>query len=136
MEDVAELVAEPQVDYTTQPKSQFLDDLENRLQQFKFRCINVSRALPKEYEAQHFARQLLRSSSSVTIDFRAIRRSRNQAEYVAKVDVALGALDEPVFWLETLAFTNVMPADRLHDLTSEGHQIATILSKSRKSVSD
>ena len=64
MENEEDLVSEAWVDYSTHSKSQFLDDLEKRLKLFMLRCVKLCRTLPKYYEAQHFAHQLICSSSS------------------------------------------------------------------------
>jgi len=136
MEDEEGLVSEAWVDYSSHSKSQFLDDLEKRLKMFMLRCVKVCRTLPKDYDAQHFAHQLIRSSSSAAANFRAVRRGRSQKVYFAKLSITLEELDESLFWLETLVFTEIVPEHRLHDLTDEGYQILKILSKSRKTASD
>lgn len=130
------LISEAWVNYSGYSKSQFLDDLETRLKNFMLRCIKVYRTLSKDFEAQHFGHQLVRSSSSAAANFRAVRRGRSQKEYFAKLSVTIEELDESVFWLETLVFTEILPEHRLADLMDEGYQLLKILSKSRKTVSD
>ncbi|OJW80897.1 MAG: hypothetical protein BGO59_34890 [Spirosoma sp. 48-14] len=100
------------------------------------RCVKVYRTLSKDYDVQHFGHQLIRSSSSAAANFRAVRRGRSQKEYFAKLSVTIEELDESLFWLETLIYTELVPEHRLADLIDEGYQILKILSKSRKSVSD
>ena len=136
VEDREDLVGEAWVDYSTHSKSQFLDDLEKRLKLFMLHCVKDCRTLPKDYEAQHFGHQLIRSSSSAATNFRAVRRGRSPKEYFAKLSITIEELDESLFWLETLVFTDIVPEHRLQDLTDEGYQILKILSKSRKTVSD
>ena len=136
MEDEQDTVGEPWVDYSSNSKSQFLDDIERRLKLFMLRCVKVCRTLPKEYDAQHFGHQLIRSSSSAAANFRAVRRGRSQKEYYAKLSITIEELDESLFWLETLIFTEIIPEPRLHELIDEGYQLLKILSKSRKTVSD
>ncbi|WP_460667160.1 four helix bundle protein [Larkinella knui] len=131
-----DLLNEPWVDYSNYTKGQFLDDLERRLKMFMLRCVKVCRSLPNEFDAQHFGRQLLRSSSSAAANFRAVRRSRSQKEYYAKLSISIEELDESLFWLETLSLTEIVPEHRLIELTDEGCQLLKILSKSRKTVSD
>ncbi|GAA4460030.1 hypothetical protein GCM10023189_34540 [Nibrella saemangeumensis] len=128
-------VEEPPVEYSGYTKGQFLDDIERRLKQFMLRCIKVCQSLPDAYDAQHFARQLIRSSSSSAANFRAIRRGRSQKEYYAKLSVVIEELDESLFWLETLTFTETVVEGRLHDLIDEGYQVLKILAKSRKTSS-
>lgn len=136
LQEQENLVQEAWVDYSGQSKSQFLDDLEKRLKLFMLRCVKVYRTLSKDYDAQHFGHQLIRSSSSAAANFRAVRRGRSQKEYFAKLSVTIEELDESLFWLETLIYTELVPEHRLADLIDEGYQILKILSKSRKSVSD
>lgn len=136
MEEGESLMSEAWVDYSTHSKGQFLDDLEKRLKMFMLRCVKVCRTLPKDYDAQHFGHQLIRSSSSAAANFRAVRRGRSQKEFFAKISITLEELDESLFWLETLVFTEIVPEHRLTELMDEGYQILKIVAKSRKTASD
>ncbi|AUD01846.1 four helix bundle protein [Spirosoma pollinicola] len=136
MDQEGDLVSEAWVDYSAHSKGQFLDDLEKRLKVFMLRCVKVCRTLPKDYDAQHFGHQLIRSSSSAAANFRAVRRGRSQKEYFAKLSIVLEELDESLFWLETFVFTEIIPEHRLQELMDEGYQILKILAKSRKTASD
>lgn len=69
-EKESDLVGEAGVDYSTYSKSQFLDDIERRLKLFMLRCVKVCRTLPRNYDAQHFGHQLIRSSSPAAANFR------------------------------------------------------------------
>lgn len=129
-------MSEAWVNYSTHSKGQFLDDLEKRLKMFMLRCVKVCRTLPKDYDAQHFGHQLIRSSSSAAANFRAVRRGRSQKEFFAKISITLEELDESLFWLETLVFTEIVPEHRLTELMDEGYQILKIVAKSRKTASD
>ena len=129
-------VSEPMADYSSFTKGQFLDDIERRLKLFMLRCVKVCRMLPHDYDARHFGHQLIRSSSSTAANFRAVRRGRSQKEYFAKLSLVIEELDESLFWLETLIFTELVPEPRLAGLIDEGYQLLKILSKSRKTASD
>jgi four helix bundle protein len=129
-------VSEPQADYSSFTKGQFLDDIERRLKLFMLRCVKVCRMLPQDYDARHFGQQLIRSSSSTAANFRAVRRGRSQKEYFAKLSIVIEELDESLFWLETLISTELVLERRLTGLIDEGYQLLKILSKSRKTVSD
>lgn len=100
------------------------------------RCVKVCRSLAGTYDAQHFARQLIRSSSSSAANFRAVRRGRSQKEYYSKLSIVVEELDESLFWLETLTLTELVSENRLSGLIEEGYQLLKILSKSRKTTSD
>ncbi len=117
-------------------KGEFADKLEQRLKVFMLRCVQVFRALPKSYESQHFSKQLIRSSSSSTANYRAVRRARSQNEFFAKISIVVEELDESLFWLEMLIFTKILPEDRLSSLIDEGYQLLKILAKSRNNSSN
>ncbi len=122
--------------YSDGDKRSFLDDIEKRLKLFAIRCIHVFRALPAAYEAQHFGKQLVRSSSSTAANFRAVRRGRSQKEFYAKISITIEELDESLFWLEMLIFADILTQQRLAELLDEGYQLLKILSKSRKTSSE
>jgi four helix bundle protein len=117
-------------------KGEFADKLEQRLKVFMLRCVQVFRALPKSYESQHFGKQLIRSSSSSAANCRAVRRARSQNEFFAKVSIVVEELDESLFWLEMLIFTEILSEDRLSSLIDEGYQLLKILAKSRNNSSN
>ncbi len=117
-------------------KGEFADKLEQRLKVFMLRCVQVFRALPKSYESQHFGKQLIRSSSSSAANYRAVRRARSQNEFFAKISIVVEELDESLFWLEMLIFTEIVSGDRLSSLIDEGYQLLKILAKSRNNSSN
>ena len=120
--------------YTPEEKADFAQLTEQRLRQFMLRCIQVFRKLPGAYEAQHFGKQLVRSSSSSAANYRAVRRSRSQNEFFAKLSVTIEELDESIFWLEMLVFTDIVASERMSDLIEEGTQLLKILSKARSNT--
>lgn len=120
--------------HTPEEKAEFAERIEQRLKQFMLRCIHVFRKLPEAYEAQHFGKQLVRSSSSSASNYRAVRRSRSQNEFFAKLSLTIEELDESLFWLEMLVFTDIIAEERLNDLLDEGQQLLKILSKSRSNT--
>jgi four helix bundle protein len=117
-------------------KGEFADGIEQRLKAFLLRCVQVFRALPRSYESQHFGKQLVRSSSSSAANYRAVRRARSQNEFYAKISIVVEELDESLFWLEMLVFTEILSESRLSGLMDEGYQLLKVLSKSRSNTSN
>ncbi len=115
-------------------KGEFADGIENRLKMYTFRCVQVFRALPRSYEAQHFGKQLVRSSSSSAANYRAVRRVRSKNEFFAKLSIVVEELDESLFWLEMLIFTEILSETRLSSLIDEGHQLLKIVAKARNNT--
>ena len=121
--------------YAPEQFADFTENLEQRLKAFALRCVRVFRSLSTAYEAQHFGKQLVRSSSSAAANYRAVRRGRSQNEFFAKLSITIEELDESVFWLEMLIYADLIPSEKLSDLIDEGSQLLKILAASRKSVS-
>ncbi|UHG90060.1 four helix bundle protein [Spirosoma oryzicola] len=115
-------------------KGEFADGIENRLKMYTFRCVQVFRALPRSYEAQHFGKQLVRSSSSSAANYRAVRRARSKNEFFAKLSIVVEELDESLFWLEMLIFTEILSETRLSSLIDEGYQLLKIVAKARNNT--
>jgi len=67
-------------------------------------------------------------------NYRAVGRARSKAEFVAKLGVVLEEADESVFWLELLADSRVVSAQKLRDLLGEANQLMLIFSASRRTA--
>jgi len=94
----------------------------------------MSQALPRTREANVISNQVLRSSTSVAANYRAVGRARSKAEFVAKLGVVIEEADETVFWLELLAESSIVKPEKLRDLLAEGNQLLAIFSAARRTA--
>jgi len=117
-------------------KSEFAEYFRNRTKKFVIDNIKLFRTLPKTEEAKIIGRQLLRSSSSVGANYRAVCRSRSQAEFHSKLSIVVEETDESIFWMEILVETEIIKQDEINSLINEANEILKVVSKARKSVSD
>jgi len=108
--------------------------LQKRLMQFALRIIKLVRALPPSTEGRVIGHQLLRSGSSVAANYRAACRARSRPEFLAKLGIVEEEADETVFWLEMIAQSKLIPAQRLGALLDEARQITAIVVASRRTV--
>jgi len=53
-------------------------DFKDQTWKFALRCIKLCELLPNTYEGRHFGGQLLRSSASVTVNYRASQLSQSK----------------------------------------------------------
>jgi four helix bundle protein len=120
--------------YTPEEKAAFAEQIHTRLKQFMLRSIRVFRELLTAFEAQHIGKQLVRSSSSSASNYRAVRRSRSQNEFFAKLSLVIEELDESIFWLKTLVFIEIQPPEKLNNLIDEGQQLLKILAKAHSNT--
>jgi len=100
-------------------------ELKARTKSFAIRIVGLYRSLPHSTDAQVLGKQLLRSGTSVAANYRVACRSRSKAEFISKMSVVLEEPDESAFWLELLAETGTLAADRtqalLEDQRAGGH---------------
>jgi four helix bundle protein len=116
-------------------KTDFAEMFRTRTKKFVIDNIKFYRTLPKTEEAKIIGRQLLRSSSSVSANYRAACRARSQAEFHSKLSIVVEEADESAFWMEVLIEAEVVNKAELTYLLDEANQILKITSASRKTVS-
>lgn len=105
--------------------------LKDRTKQFSIRIVKLFRALPKTEEARVIGKQVLRSGTSVAANYRAVCGARSNAEFIAKIGIVVEEADESVFWLELLADTKIVSAEKLDKLTSEANELLAIFASSQ-----
>ena len=105
-------------------------DLQRRTKVFAVSIVRLFRSLPHSSEAQVIGKQLLRSGTSVAANYRAVCRARSRAEFVSKMSVVLEEADESAFWLELLAETSIVPAEKLKGLLQETNELVAIFGAS------
>lgn len=110
------------------------EDLKTRTKKFALRNIKLFQALPKTEEAKIIGKQLLRSSSSVAANYRAVCRARSQAEFIAKLGIVIEEADESVLWLELLIESLIVSEKNAGSLLKEANEILSIMSASKTTL--
>ncbi|MCQ6956797.1 four helix bundle protein [Mucilaginibacter aquariorum] len=114
----------------------FAESLKKRTKKFVVDNIKLFRTLPKTEEAKIIGRQLLRCSSSVGANYRAVCRARSQAEFHSKLSIVVEEADESVFWMEILVEAGIVQTPEIESLFKEANEILKIVSASRRTVSE
>jgi four helix bundle protein len=117
-------------DHSTVNALQKAAELKQRTKLFAIRVVKLFRSLPHTPDAQTLGKQVLRSGTSVTANYRAVCRARSKAEVVAKMGLVLEEADETVFWLELLNETGVVRPERSQDLLKEANELLAIFGAS------
>jgi four helix bundle protein len=105
-------------------------ELKARTKSFAIRVVGLYRSLPHSTDAQVLGKQLLRSGTSVAANYRAACRSRSKAEFISKMSMLLEEADECAFWLELMAETDTVDAERIQALLKETNELAAIFGAS------
>ena len=103
------------------------DALQARLRRFAIRVLKFVRALPRDSGADVVARQLARSGTGASSNYRAARRGRSRAEFIAKLGVAVEEADEAEDWLAVADGSDIAAGAELNCLIGESAELRAIL---------
>ena len=109
-------------------------DLVLRTKKFALRIIRLHESLPTHGAGKVLGHQVLRSGTSVGAQYRKARRARSDAEFVSKIQSALQELEETAYWLELLAESEIVAAEKLAQLQAETNELTAMLTASAKTV--
>lgn len=93
--------------------------------------IKLSAELPTTIPAKVIANQIIRSATSTGANYRAVCRSRSDAEFIAKMGIVEEEADETLYWMELLEESNLVKNERLNELKSMANHITAVASKSK-----
>jgi four helix bundle protein len=74
-------------------------EMLRRTKLFGYDCIDLCNFLEGNYLKNHIRGQLIRSSTSVTANYRAARLAQSEASFVAKISIVVEETDESSMWL-------------------------------------
>lgn len=109
-------------------------DLKQRTKVYALQVIALVDSLPRRRSADVIGHQLLRSATSVGANYRAARRGRSGADFIAKLKIVEEEADECLYWLELLGESGLAPREQLTDLIAEGNALLAITVASIKTM--
>lgn len=107
-------------------------ELKDRTKDFAHRCVKLALALPKTQLGKHIANQLIRCSTSVAANYRAVCLAQSKASFTAKLSIVLEEADESAFWLEFIIDEKLTP--KVASLLNEANELTAIFFSSRKTA--
>ena len=110
------------------------DELQARTKQFTLRVMKLVEALPNSIVGWEFGRQLLRSSASVSANYRAARRARSRKEFVAKIGIVVEEIDESEHWLDLIIEGELLPEAKVEPLRTEAEELTHIFAKTQRTA--
>ncbi len=115
------------------------EDLRLRTKRYALSIISLFTRLPSSSVTRILGGQFLRSGTSIGAHDREASRSRSDAEFVSKIEVALQELDETAYWLELLADSDIHNHPDTESLLQETDELIRIfvaIVRKRKSASN
>jgi four helix bundle protein len=108
--------------------------MKNRTKQFALRILRMADTLPTSRSGNAIANQIVRSSTSVAANYRALCRAKSRADFINKTSIVEEEADESGFWLELIVDAGLMSVKRVKPLQDEAGEITAILVASRKTA--
>jgi four helix bundle protein len=102
-------------------------DILDRMLQFGVDTIKLSASLPENSTGWTIARQVIRSATSVGVNYQEAQSARSRAEFVSKAYVALQEASETLYWFRTIERCRIGDPDSLARLTDGAKQLVSML---------
>jgi four helix bundle protein len=87
------------------------EQIQYRTKQLALAIIKLAEHLPNNRVGWTFTDQIVRSSTSVAANYRAVCRARSDKEFIAKMGIVIEEADETLFWLEMIEESGIMIYD-------------------------
>jgi len=101
-------------------------DLKFRTKAFALRVISIVEKLPRDEVSRTLGRQLLRSATSVSANYRAAQRARSTPDFIYKMGLVEEEADESAHWLELLSDTGRLDSDTAQSAIRESSELIAI----------
>ena len=109
-------------------------EMKNRTKQFALRVLKMADALPTNRSGNAIANQIVRSSTAVAANYRALCRAKSRADFINKTSIVEEEADETGFLLELVVDAGLLTAAGVRSLLDEADEITAILVASRKTA--
>ncbi len=106
--------------------------LKNRTKKFAIRVFKMVETLPRSKGAEVITYQLLKASSSVAANYRAVCRAKSKADFINKLKIVEEESDESLFWLEFIEDLELIQKKLLEDLIKEANELVSIFTAALK----
>jgi len=109
-------------------------ELKQRTKQFAHRCVKVALNLISNQLENHISKQLIRCSTSVAANYRAVCVAQSTASFIAKLGIVIEEVDETSFWLEFIIDEQLIKKELIDPLFKEANELIAIFIASRKTL--
>ena len=105
-------------------------ELRERMTDFAVRIIKMVDAMPNTIASNAIARQIVRSGTSPSSNYRAACLAKSDKDFINKLKMVEEELDETCHWLEIIIRSQMMPTKRMEPLCQESAELLNIIAKS------
>ena len=105
-------------------------ELQERMTAFAVRIVKMVDSMPSTVAGLAIARQIIRSGTSPSANYRAACLAKSDKDFVNKMKMVEEELDETCHWLEIIMRSEMMPMSRLQPLYQESKELLSIIVRS------
>ncbi len=106
------------------------DELSERFFNFSLRIIKLVDALPNTIAGNAIARQLIRSGTSPSANYRAACLAKSNKDFVNKLKMVEEEIDETAHWIRLIMESEMINQQRIQQLYNECLELCRIIYKS------
>ena len=106
------------------------NDLQERMINFAVRIIKMVDSMPNSISGMAIARQIVRSGTSPSANYRAACIAKSDKDFVNKLKIVEEELDETCHWLTLIMRSEMMKPSRIQPLHQECCELLSIIVKS------
>ena len=106
------------------------EDLQERLNLLALRIFKLVDHIPNTLSGQTIARQIVRSGTSPSANYRAACLGKSLKDFLNKLKMVEEELDETCHWLEIIMRSEMMKESRMKPLHQECSELLNIIAKS------
>jgi four helix bundle protein len=110
------------------------EDLKSRTKKFALDIIKFTSNIRATPASTVIGRQLLRSATSVGANYRSACRAQSRPDFIHKINIALGEIDETSYWLELYEASGLIKKELLTGLMKEANELTAIFTASIKTA--
>ena len=103
------------------------EQFRNRTKKLAIATIKAFSNWKKTDEIRIIGKQLIRSSTSVAANYRAVCRARSDRERYAKLCIVVEEADETQFWLEILVESDLIKIAEVLNIQQEVQEIVKVM---------
>jgi len=106
--------------------------LQEKSKRFAVRIVRLGQYLADDKKEFVLSRQVLRSGTSIGANISEARGAQSQADFIAKLSIAIKEAFETDFWIDLLEETGYIQTTLAHSLKADLNELISILTKSLK----
>ncbi len=111
------------------------EQIQHRTKKLAFEIIKLSENLPNKAVGWTFSNQIIRSSTSVAANYRAVCRAKSDKDFISKMETVIEEADGTLFWIEMIEETKITNQNAIIlNLKKEANELISIFVSSVKTV--